>query len=106
MEEFKLQAQCFQWHWNNYPDERGLLFTVNNNSGSRKEGAVMKAMGVVAGVSDMIYLQFRGPVFLEFKTATGRQSPAQKRFQEIVESQGYQYHIIRNFHDFRTATGK
>jgi hypothetical protein len=96
MEEFKLQAQCFQYHWNNYPNERGLLFTVNNNSGSRKEGAVMKAMGVVAG----------GPVFLEFKTATGRQSPAQKRFQEIVESQGYQYHIIRNFHDFRTAIGK
>jgi hypothetical protein len=49
MQEFKIQAECFQWHWNNFPDERGRLFTVNNNAPSAYAGSVMKAMGVVAG---------------------------------------------------------
>ncbi|NBW15873.1 MAG: VRR-NUC domain-containing protein, partial [Caulobacteraceae bacterium] len=52
LEEFKLQAQCFRYHWNERPQERGRLFTVNNNSGGKFEGAIMKAMGVVAGVAD------------------------------------------------------
>ena len=73
MSEFKIQAECFQWHWNNFPDQRGRLFTVNNNAPSAYAGSVMKAMGVVAGVSDMIWLSSKGAVFLEFQ---GRAWPA------------------------------
>ena len=101
LEEFKLQAQCFRYHWNERPQERGRLFTVNNNSGGKFEGAIMKAMGVVAGVADMMYLSDAGLIALEFKTPTGRQSPAQKQWQETIEAAGYQYVIIRTFEEFK-----
>ncbi len=29
--EFRLQSQCFVYHWNNYQTERGLLFAVGFN---------------------------------------------------------------------------
>ena len=101
LEEFKLQAQCFRFHWNERPQERGRLFTVNNNSGGKFEGAIMKAMGVVAGVADMMYLSDAGLIALEFKTPTGRQSPAQKEWQETIEAAGYRYVIIRTFEEFK-----
>jgi hypothetical protein len=101
LEEFKLQAQCFRYHWNERPQERGRLFTVNNNSGGKFEGAIMKAMGVVAGVADMMYLSDAGLIALEFKTPTGRQSPVQKQWQETIEAAGYRYVIIRTFEEFK-----
>ena len=101
LEEFKLQAQCFRFHWNERPQERGRLFTVNNNSGGKFEGAIMKAMGVVAGVADMMYLSDAGLIALEFKTPTGRQSPVQKQWQETIEAAGYRYVIIRTFEEFK-----
>lgn len=101
LEEFKLQAQCFRYHWNERPQERGRLFTVNNNSGGKFEGAIMKAMGVVAGVADMMYLSDAGLIALEFKTPTGRQSPAQKEWQAVIEAAGYRYVIIRTFQEFK-----
>ncbi len=100
MIEFKLQSQCFLHHWNNYPKERGLLFTVNNNASDSYQGAVMKAMGVVAGVSDMVYLHPAGAMLLEFKTPKGRQNDRQVWWQGQVEKAGYRYIIIRSFDDF------
>lgn len=100
MQEFKLQSKCFLHHWNNYPDQRGLLFTVNNNATDSFQGAVMKAMGVVAGVSDMVFLHPDGAMLLEFKTEKGRQNDRQKWWQKQVETAGYQYIIIRSFDDF------
>ena len=101
LEEFKLQAECFRYHWNERPQERGRLFTVNNNSGGKFEGAIMKAMGVVAGVADMMYLSDTGLIAIEFKTITGRQSEVQKRWQETIEAAGYRYYIIRSFEQFK-----
>jgi hypothetical protein len=101
MSEFKIQAECFQWHWNNFPDQRGRLFTVNNNAPNAYAGSVMKAMGVVAGVSDMIYLSDTGAVFLEFKDERGRQSLSQKWWQGVVEAVGYRYVVVRSVEDFQ-----
>ena len=101
MQEFKIQAECFQWHWNNFPDQRGRLFTVNNNAPSAYAGSVMKAMGVVAGVSDMVYLSTAGAVFLEFKDPKGKQSISQKWWQGVVEEAGYRYEVIRSVEDFQ-----
>ena len=101
MSEFKIQAECFQWHWNNFPDQRGRLFTVNNNAPNAYAGSVMKAMGVVAGVSDMIYLSDNGAVFLEFKDERGRQSLSQKWWQGVVQDAGYRYEVIRSLEDFQ-----
>ena len=104
--EFRLQSQCFVYHWNNYQAERGLLFAVNNNSNNSYQGAVMKGMGVVAGVADMLYLSPTGMIALEFKTETGRQNVAQKIWQMQIESAGYKYFIVRSLDDFLKAINK
>lgn len=63
MTEDNLQATIFQWHWNNRPSERGQLFHVNQKARNAIEGNRMKAMGVVPGVSDLIYIR-RGSFYL------------------------------------------
>lgn len=101
LSEFKLQSQCFLYHWNNYPNERGRLFTVNNNSDNKIRAVINQSMGVVAGVADMMYLSDTGLIAIEFKTITGRQSDVQKQWQETIEAAGYRYVIIRTFEEFK-----
>ena len=104
MSEDQLQAHCHTWHWNTYPTERGRLFMVHNTPRNKIDGARLKAMGMVAGVSDMIYLRYdRAPLCLEFKTEVGRQSPEQVRWQQVAESLGCEYRIIRSFDEFKEA---
>lgn len=100
MTEDQLQAQIFQWHWNNVPQERGLLFHCQQKARNAIEGNRFKAMGVVAGVSDLIYLRPGGkPVLMELKTDSGSQSQIQKEWQAKVEAVGYQYVIIRSLEE-------
>ena len=95
--EDQLQAQIFQWHWNNIPAERGLLFHVNNKARNKIEGMHMKAKGVVPGVVDLVYLKPDGkPVLMELKIETGTQSDDQRKWQLAVEAAGYRYVIIRS----------
>lgn len=77
---------------------------VHNTPRNKIDGARLKAMGMVAGVSDMIYLRVNlSPLCLEFKTDTGRQSPDQVRWQSVAESLGCEYRIIRTFDEFKSA---
>ncbi len=102
MTEDKLQTTCFQWFWNNYPEKRGQLFHVNQKAKNAIEGNRMKAMGVVSGVSDLVYLQPEGIVtFIEMKTETGYQRPDQKKFEALVTRLGFTYIICRTFEDFK-----
>ena len=99
--ELQLQAEIFQYHWNTRPNERGLLFHVNNKARNAIEGNKMKAMGVVSGVSDLIYLKPGGkPIMIELKWADGSQSKEQKVWQLKVVSSGYEYVIVRCIEDF------
>lgn len=105
--EDQLQAECFQWHWNAYPDKRGRLFHVNQKARNAIEGNRMKAMGVVPGVSDLIYLRPKdeGNLYIEMKTETGVQSKEQKEFEQLVTRLGYQYIICRSFDQFQSVFG-
>lgn len=97
MTEDQLQAQIFQWHWNNIPAERGLLFHVNQKARNAIEGMHMKAKGVIPGVSDLIYLKPGGkPILMELKIETGTQSDVQHDWENTVEAAGYCYVIIRS----------
>lgn len=97
MTEDQLQAQIFQWHWNNIPAERGLLFHVNQKARNAIEGMHMKAKGVIPGVSDLIYLRPGGkPVLMELKIETGTQSDDQRKWQLAVEAAGYCYVVVRS----------
>jgi hypothetical protein len=102
MTEHQLQQAIFTWHWNNRPNERGLLFMVQNTVKSKREGAILKGMGLIAGVSDMIYLRPNGqPIFVELKTAEGRQSPAQIEWAHRIGEAGYTYVVIRSLEEFK-----
>lgn len=102
MTESYLQAQCFQWHWNNYPEQRKKLFMVHNNPKNPIDGNRLKAQGMVAGVSDLMLLRNnRPPLCIEIKLPKGKQQPVQIEWQQVAESTGAEYVIIRSLDEFK-----
>jgi len=103
--ETAVQQRIFMHHWNTYPEERGLLYHNNNNSHSKRKGAIMKGAGVVPGVADLTYLHGGRAYFLEVKLPGRHQSARQKLWQATVEAAGFQYYIIRSIADFEAVRG-
>lgn len=104
-EESIIQRNCIKWFRYQYPSLSRILFAVpNGGRRGRIEAAIMKAEGVVAGVSDLILLYPSGEyhaLCIEMKTEKGRQQDSQKEFQQAVERFGYKYAVCRSFEDFR-----
>lgn len=71
------------------------------NGGSRNviEAANLKAQGVMAGVSDLILLLPHKVYFIELKNPNGkgRQSPAQREFEDNVRAYGNEYLLWDNW---------
>jgi hypothetical protein len=104
MTEARLQAQCFQWHWNNYHNSRGMLFMVHNNPLNAIDGNRLKAQGMVAGVSDMLLLrQDKPPLCIEIKLPKCKQQANQIAWQEVAESTGAKYVVVRSLEEFQNA---
>jgi hypothetical protein len=103
-DESNLQMSCVRWFSLQYPEMAGLLFAVPNGSKRGKvTAAILKAEGALAGVSDLLFLMPEGTcpyLCIEMKTKTGRQSPAQKEFQNNVEAVGARYALVRSFEEF------
>lgn len=106
--EGRIQASCFQWFHNSFPQYRGLLFHVPNENDRADsnpiQGAIRKSLGVWPGVSDFVFLLPRGghgALLLEMKDEDGQQRPAQREWQRIVESQGYRYELCRSLEQFK-----
>ena len=58
--------------------------------------------GMPEGTSDIICIMPNGKVaWIECKTATGKQREAQIRFQNMVESMGHKYYIMRSIDDVK-----
>ena len=55
--EKQLQASIFIDFSQKRPEEKGLLWSTRNQTFSAKDGMTQKAMGMVAGVSDLIYFK-------------------------------------------------
>ena len=106
--EGRIQAECFAWFWNTYPQYRKLLFHVPNENDRADsniiQGAIRKSLGVVSGVADLLLLvpsgRYHG-LCIEMKDEKGRQKPAQAEWQAIVEAQGYKYIICRSLEQFK-----
>jgi hypothetical protein len=98
--ESQIQSKAFINLWNSRPELRRRVFAINNNSQNRIKGAINKAMGTVDGVADMAYLIQGSVVWIEWKTQTGTQKPAQKEFQALVQSLGMTYVIVRSEEEF------
>jgi hypothetical protein len=103
-DESNLQMSCVRWFRLQYPEMAGLLFAVPYGSKRGKvTAAILKAEGALAGVSDLLFLMPAGTwpyLCIEMKTKTGRQSPAQKEFQNNVEAVGARYALVRSFDEF------
>jgi hypothetical protein len=97
-----LQQKCYVWFHNGYPELRGTMWLVHNNAKDGREGAKLKAMGMVKGVSDMSWLHGGKYYGIEFKTETGRQSAEQKKWEQAITAQGGVYVLIRSFEEFCT----
>jgi len=101
MSEQQIQTACVKWLWNTHPETRGLFFAVNNNSEHVARAMNRKAVGVVPGVSDTVFLWNGQAYLIEFKTLKGRQSDVQKRWEAKVTEQGFKYSLIRSESEFR-----
>ena len=105
-----------------YPEYRGLLFSVpNGGSRNRLEAVRLKREGIVAGVSDLLFLVPRGKyhgLCIEMKneeniiTSAGNivkkrtyQSQEQREWQDKVQRQGYKYIICRSCGEFLKELG-
>lgn len=105
--EGKIQSECYIWFHNTYPEHRGRLYAINNNSQNAIKGSFNKAMGVVKGVADMHFIMPKGRIaFLEFKAPGGKQSDAQWKWMKKVESLGHYYCIITSVIDFKAWVEK
>ena len=101
-----IQADIYKWYNNNYclnnHNPQNIIFSVPNG-GTRniREAMLLKATGVVAGVSDLIIVRQNEIIFVEVKTEIGKQSKEQKKFQETVEKLGFKYLLVRSLEDFK-----
>lgn len=101
--EIAMQSKAYQEIFNNYPELRGRIFAINNNSENKIKGAFNRAMGVYSGVSDMCMILPNGrTAWIEWKTESGRQSPGQMRWQKTIESLGHSYYIVRSEDQFKS----
>ena len=115
-EEDELQIACVKWFRETYPDI--LLIHVPNQRKSRgftkrdgtfvpTEQVRLNAMGVMAGVSDLLLFHRKhesvtyNGLAIEMKTPIGSQSISQKKFEVIITKAGWKYVILRTLEDFK-----
>lgn len=101
----RLQADCFQWHWNEYVIDRKFIRMLHNNPRNAIDGAHLKAAGMRKGTPDMVWWRHShlGDVYFEFKTGNDRQKKEQKEVQEILTSHGHLYFIIETLDEYKAA---
>ena len=95
--EYLIQKDAVTWFKYQYPHY--VIFSVPNEATYRNK-TYFSGLGVMTGVSDVIVLLPNKPLFIEFKSKTGRQSVEQKAFQQKIEGLGYKYQLVRSVDDF------
>lgn len=108
--ELQLQAECFQWAWNNYPNTRRNLWHVTNEMKPHPGESVQsfrvrvskaKASGLLPGVSDLHFL-WNGTLHLfELKVAYNKMSPEQIAFMHHATHHGAKFYEIRDAEEFK-----
>lgn len=103
--ERKIQQSIVIWFKNNYclnyHTPQCLIFSVPNEGRSKIETLQKKAIGMMAGVSDLIIVRPGEVIFVEVKTPNGTQSKSQKVFQSLVEALGFRYLLVRSLEQFK-----
>lgn len=87
---------CLQHH-----AQRGIIFHVPNERISKAERIRLAAIGVLAGVSDLIFIYRGKHIYFEVKTPTGTQSKAQIEFEGRIQTNGFSYYLVRSVDDVK-----
>ena len=104
-DEDDLQASIVRFFAYQYPEFAGLLFAVpNGGQRNAREGARLKAGGVVAGVSDLVLIVPRPHILLlEVKVKGGKLSDAQKVWHGKAAAAGHTVAVAYDFNAARAA---
>jgi len=77
-----------------------LWFTVPNEARrSIHQRSILRAMGLLPGAPDYVFIGSESAVCIEFKTPTGKQSIAQKTVESFCGELGITYEIARSSED-------
>lgn len=110
-EESIMQRQFIK-HWAILSRQYGvpeiLLASIPNGGGRSGPvvGSILKAEGLRKGFPDLgLFLPrgIYGALFIEFKTATGRLSPEQEVYHEVLQKHGYMVRVCRSVRDCLSA---
>lgn len=103
LKEHQIQTRFFQEiKLRGWQEKKIFAFAVKNEVGKNNPvaGFRNKQAGVKAGVPDVVALEvpFNGkpPLFLEFKSKTGKQNDNQKEMEIYLTQQRYKYALVRS----------
>lgn len=99
--EIQIQAECYLWFHNTFPELRGLLCYNLNNSANPIQGNQNKQLGLQKGRSDMVFYYKGKAYMIEFKTEEGTQQKKQIEWQNKIRGQGFMYFIVRSKEQFK-----
>lgn len=102
----QLQAECYQWFYNTYPEQRGLMHANNNNSLNKIQGNQKKALGVLKGALDLEYFIKGKLYFFDIKVGKDKFSQAQHEFIAQVTAEGAKCYEIRSLEQFQAIIQK
>lgn len=100
--EGRIHQECYVWFHNTFPELRGLLCYNLGNSKNRIDGALNKSKGLQAGRSDFSFYWDGRAHFIEMKDDEGGQSSDQKKWQGVVERNGFTYQVCRRIEEFKS----
>jgi hypothetical protein len=93
--EHVIQCQAIQWIRQNTPY---VCYAIpNGGSRGRRQGAALKAEGVLAGIPDL-HIPLLA-LFIEMKTSIGKVSPIQKAMHEDLRRDGQIVEVCRSVDD-------
>ena len=101
--EQALQVECVQWMKRHLCKQVVFFHVPNGGNRSAREGVIFKAMGVVAGVPDLIIAWSGVVVAIELKAGKGRTSPAQEVMQGQLKAIGWHVAEARSLSDFQAV---
>ena len=100
--EKALHYNCQQWLVQSGYWDRLLIFHVpNERRGSIGAGIHFKRLGVRPGIADYLIFGAGRDAAIELKDEDGKQSIAQKKFQNQWEMTGKRYFIVRTLEEFQ-----
>lgn len=104
MTESQIQQQIIIFENNNYSIKKESVIFAVPNGGSRNvlEAKLLKATGVMPGVSDLILILKNKVFFIELKAEKGVQSELQKTFESKVNNLGFEYLIFRSLEQYKS----